>query len=351
MASIRNILNSVVGAIIKPLGLTDTVFNLIERYKIVYHNVKFGRQLKHVVKRPNAKQAKFPLFCCLRNEMHRMPYFIKYYRNMGVDHFFFIDNDSDDGFLEYIKDQEDCSVWHSKHSYRASNFGMWWCNSLLKKYGTGKWCVTVDPDEFMVYPNIENRNLPELTQHLDNINQNAMLGLMIDAYSSKDITQTYLGPNDSPFDVCPYMDRYNYTQQMNDELGNCWIQGGVRMRKFFTEKPHKAPAQNKVPLIKWRKDIRYLSSMHHTNTKDVNCTVSLDDRFLSGAIFHFKYISAIQEKIEEEMHRKEHYESGNEYKGYKDQGYSSLFDPHWSIAYINSKQLVNLKFIHRGEWF
>ena len=33
------------------------------------------------------------LFCTQRNEGVRLPYFLDYYREMGIGHFFFVDND------------------------------------------------------------------------------------------------------------------------------------------------------------------------------------------------------------------------------------------------------------------
>lgn len=43
------------------------------------------------------------LFCTQRNEAVRLPLFLKYYRDMGVNHFFFVDNDSDDGSTGYLE--------------------------------------------------------------------------------------------------------------------------------------------------------------------------------------------------------------------------------------------------------
>jgi len=298
-----------------------------------------------------SKNYQHPLFCCLRNEIHRIPHFLEYYRNLGVDHFFFIDNNSDDGFLEYMKEQKDVSVWFTKHSYRDSNFGMEWCNTILKDYGTNKWCITCDPDEFVIYPNIETRKLPELTEWMDSMNQKSLFTVMIDCYSDKSIEDTHLDQTGNPFIACPYFDKFNFVQQYNEEFGNIWLQGGVRMRTHFKFKPEKAPAQNKVPLVKWQKDYYYVSSMHHLSEKSINCSIYNDDRFVSGALFHFKYISKFKEKVTEEMHRNQHYNSGAEYKRYNESGFNSLYDQFWSIKYKDSTQLVKQKLIHKGEWF
>ena len=47
----------------------------------------------------------------LRNERVRLPYFLDYYRGIGIDHFLIVDNDSNDGSREFLADQPDVSLW------------------------------------------------------------------------------------------------------------------------------------------------------------------------------------------------------------------------------------------------
>ncbi len=89
------------------------------------------------------------LFSTQRNEGVRLPYFLRYYREMGVGHFFFVDNDSTDGSADYLAEQPDVSVWTTRASYKRSRFGMDWLNWLLLKHAHGHWALTVDPDEFI----------------------------------------------------------------------------------------------------------------------------------------------------------------------------------------------------------
>ena len=75
------------------------------------------RELKAVAKRvENIRPSDILCFSTLRNEAVRLPYFLKYYRNMGINHFVFVDNDSTDGSLEYLAAQPDVSVWTTKSS-------------------------------------------------------------------------------------------------------------------------------------------------------------------------------------------------------------------------------------------
>lgn len=106
------------------------------------------------------------VFVTQRNEKVRLPYFLDYYRNLGVRHFLFVDNSSADGSAEYLRQQPDVSLWWTDCSYKQSRFGMDWLCWLLFRYGHGHWCLTVDPDEFFVYPHCDSRPLQALTDWL-----------------------------------------------------------------------------------------------------------------------------------------------------------------------------------------
>ena len=66
------------------------------------------RELKPVVNRTATIASKDILvLSTLRNERVRLPYFLRYDRNLGVGHFLLVDNGSDDGTREYLAAQED----------------------------------------------------------------------------------------------------------------------------------------------------------------------------------------------------------------------------------------------------
>ena len=70
------------------------------------------------------------LFSTIRNEEIRLPFFLKYYRNLGIIHFILVDNHSSDGSLALLKGQPDVSIWQTEHSYKKSHFGVDWLNCL-----------------------------------------------------------------------------------------------------------------------------------------------------------------------------------------------------------------------------
>ena len=221
-----------------------------EKRFLHYRALRKRHQLTAVVNRTRKIRKRHILaFTTLRNERIRLPYFLEYYRDLGIDHFLFVDNDSDDGSREYLAEQEDCSVWTTKASYLKSRFGMDWINWLLLRYAHDHWTLTVDPDEFFVYPFCDTRPLNALTDWLDASEIRSFSAMLLDMYPKGPITAEPYREGQDPLEIASWFDAGNYTISRNWRNGNLWIQGGPRMRVFFEDDPWKAPALNKVPLV------------------------------------------------------------------------------------------------------
>jgi hypothetical protein len=292
------------------------------------------------------------LFCTQRNEGVRLPYFLNYYRDMGVNHFFFVDNDSDDGTLDYLAKQPDVSVWTTRASYKRSRFGVDWMNWLLMKYGHGHWCLTVDPDELFLYPFCDTRPLRALTDWLDASSIKSFSAMLLDMYPKGPINQhTYL-PGQNPLEIASWFDSGNYTISKNPMFGNLWIQGGPRARMFFADAPELAPALNKVPLVKWDRRYAYVSSPHNLLPRGLNLVYDeWGGEKASGVLLHTKFLSTFNAKAEEELERRQHYGASREYLAYAE---GAQADPDlwckWSEKYINWRQLEFLGLMSKGNW-
>lgn len=290
------------------------------------------------------------LATCLRNEAARMPAFADYYRRLGVGHFLVVDNGSTDGFRDWAAEQPDVSVWTTGASYKASAFGMLWLNDLLRRHARNRWCVVVDPDEFLVYPNMETRDLHALTQFLEDDRRPCMHALLIDAYSDRPLEETVLGAGADPFDVCPFFDRDGYVQFPGWGNGT-WIQGGPRQRRYFADDPGGAPALNKIPLIRWKRPYHFRHSTHDAFPRRLNRAHAEGEVSVTGALFHFKLVSALTAKAAEEAERNEHYDGGREYAHYRLPSAAEFFVPGISTRYRDPAQLVALGLMSPGRWF
>lgn len=291
-------------------------------------------------------------FVTLRNERIRLPFFLQHYRSLGVRHFLFVDNDSDDGSLDYLKAQPDVSVWWTNAGYRQARFGMDWLNWLLRRYGSGHWCLTVDPDEFLIYPHCETRPLRALTDWLESSDRRSFPAMLLDMYPKGPIDAQPYREGQDPFRIARWFDPANYTIRKNPKYGNLWIQGGPRGRSFFSQNPAAGPALNKTPLVKWHWRYVYVSSTHMLLPRSLNITYDQDGGELaSGCLLHAKFLSTFVEKAGEELQRRQHYADSQEYRAYHAglQDGIDLWCPQ-SREYRDWQQLEELGLISRGNW-
>lgn len=312
-----------------------------------------SRELRPVVRRTDGLGPKsLLLFCTLRNERERLAYFLKYYRDLGVEHFLFVDNDSDDGSREYLAAQPDTSVWTTTASYRASRFGMDWINALLGRYAHGRWALVVDVDEFFIYPFHDTRPLHALTDWLDDAGIRSFGTLLLDMYPKGPVAETTLVEGQNPLDIACWFDSANYTITRNARYRNLWIQGGPRARVHFADAPVAAPALNKIPLVKWHKDYAYASSTHMLLPRGLNLVYETSGgEKASGCLLHAKFLATLGEKAQEELARGEHYGDSREYRAY----HRAIEDEaelwcKWSERFINWRQLEIMGLMSKGNW-
>ncbi len=292
------------------------------------------------------------VFTTLRNEQVRLPFFLSYYRRMGAGHFIVVDNGSDDGSRAYLEAQPDVSLWHTAESYKQSRFGVDWMNWLLRLHGHGHWCLTVDPDEFLVFPFCDTRSLPALTDWLQASAIRSFGAMLVDMYPKGPMdAQTYRAGQD-PFEIASWFDPGNYTISRNHRFHNLWIQGGPRARVFFRDAPAKAPALNKIPLVHWDRRYVYASSTHALLPRGLNLVYDeWGGEKASGCLLHAKFLSTFAGKAEEELQRRQHYAGSREYRAYHER----LSDnpdlwTRWSERYINWRQLETLGLMSKGNW-
>ncbi|MGH1330149.1 MAG: glycosyltransferase family 2 protein [Paracoccaceae bacterium] len=291
-------------------------------------------------------------FSTLRNERIRLPYFLKYYRGLGVNHFFIVDNGSDDGSVEYLKMQPDVSLWQSGSSYKRSRFGVDWLNWLQMRYAHGHWSLVVDVDEFFVYPFCDTRPIRALTDWLDASSIRSFGAMLLDMYPKGALDAQPYAEGQDPFEIASWFDSGNYTITKNGFYGNLWIQGGPRARAFFADNPERSPALNKVPLVKWDRSYAYVSSTHSLLPRGLNLVYDeWGGEKASGCLLHAKFLDTFSAKAKEELERKQHYAASHEYKAY----HARLAENpdlwcKWSEKYINWRQLEILGLMSKGNW-
>ncbi|MEI9953256.1 MAG: glycosyltransferase family 2 protein [Pseudomonadota bacterium] len=275
------------------------------------------------------------LFTKGRNEALRMPAFVRHYRQLGVQRFFFADNASTDGTLEFLSREPDVHVFRTTNSFREARGGTDWLNALLSQFGVGNWCVTVDVDELLYYPGSERHGLQELTRYFDSQAYEAMGCLLLDLYPGGPLRDSRYVAGEDLVSAAPFFDRGPYERFAFPQCPGFNASGGVRERIFYPEsrarnlrrrlhvslyhrlllslracaRPSRcsrtarasAPCLTKVPLVRWDKDTRYLNVNHFVSNKRVAPE--------SGVLLHFKFLQDFHSRAAEEVKRGQYYDA------------------------------------------
>lgn len=323
-----------------------------KRKRLLFRALRKRRQLQVVHDRTRAiARNDILLYATIRNEAERLPYFLKHYRNLGVDHFLVVDNGSDDGSAEYLAAQDDVSLWQTSHSYRLARFGMDWLTWLMIRHAHGHWTVTVDADELLIYPDWPRRDLHELTDTLDHDRRRSMGALMLELYPKGPLSGQICERGQDPTEVLSWFDSGGYTTRYQPKLDNILIRGGVRSRMFFAADPSKAPTLSKTPLVKWNRRYVYVSSTHSVLPRRLNRVRGPQaPGAISGVLLHTKFMHTVVKRAAIEKQRREHFENCDLYEGYYD---GLIGDPvFWtpeSLRYEGWQQLVALGLMSDGR--
>jgi hypothetical protein len=236
----------------------------------------------------------------------------------------------------------------------------------VAEHGTGHWCLSIDADECLVYPDYESVSLPQFCQYLDSINADGLFSVMLDMYSEKPIAETVYERGTPFLDACPYFDRhYNFRRRMRKFPTHEFI-GGPRLRCFYPEFLEAGtlawqlpklvrtlrtrigvkseiwgvtpPMLIKIPLI------RGGTGHWVTNHK----TTPLQLAPMHGALLHFKYFSDFHDRVITARMEGQHYDTASEYARYdaalrENPALSFFYDG--SVMYTNSRDLVRRGFL------
>jgi hypothetical protein len=313
---------------------------------------KAGFYIRQVTKKVDqiGSSSGVSLILVIKDEADRVPYFLDYYRKLNVSHFFILDNQSTDDLSEVLSGQHDVTHFIVSQAYPNSRYGVDWINYIARKYCSGRWVLSIDSDELLVYPKSSYKDLNELCGYLDSIGQSKLYTPMIDMYSDKAVMSTTYTRGDNPLDKCPYFDRAGYFT-VKGGFGNPWVRGGVRMRVFNSEAPLDSPALNKFALVKWDWSTFYYRGAHTLLPKRKN-VINPDAEKLTGALLHFKFFDDLYRKSVYAVENSNHYGGSVEYSLYLKEiakMETSLTYKH-SSKYQSIETLVGAGLVNNYDW-
>ncbi len=294
-------------------------------------------RMRRVCGEPNRSlDGRVLMFAKMRNEALRLPYFLEYYRAMGVDEFFLVDNGSDDGSVEIAGAEPNVHVFSTRESFRKYGY---WMEVLLNRFGRGQWCLAADLDEILIYPGSEVIGLRQLIAHLESTDCSAMQAVLLDMYSDRPIRANAYEPGQDPLEVCRYFDP-DFDEAVKDwinpdtqQIFECLRPTGNLRRRMFGANVNLS----KIPLFKYAASTYVAPGMH-----------AIDGARLApvrGAVLHFKYLQDFNDRVVLEAGRGEHQDNAREYKLYAARvERDSSLNCYWpgSVALEHPEQLLDL---------
>jgi len=247
-----------------------------------------------------------------------------------VDHFFIVDNGSDDGTFEWLLEQGDVSLFSQTGSFSEAACGLAWANHLMARFGAGHWCVHVDIDEALAYDGREGgKSLRALTDELAAEGAESLPAFMLDIYPET------LAPLPEgvarPFDLPHFIDT-DYIFWPHELPPYRFVKGGIRGRMSGQNL-----LMTKAPLIRMRPETRYiLNNHHHTHLR-----ISRQQ----GVLLHYKFAGDIMARVDDAIARGEHYMNARFYRLLRHALDTRRIADNQSVPYTGEAQLRRLGYI------
>lgn len=268
----------------------------------------------------------------VRNEMYFLPAFLDHYRNLGVERFVLLDDQSDDGTRDYLAAQADVMTLSSGRRYgdthvaetgplagKPSPMFRVWKTLLMQKFCIGQWALCLDADEFITLP--LGWRFQDLIAKLPQGAPSAITGVMLDTYPANVSDLRAAGPFDPK--AAWYADGQRHLVYQNSTRDFRLVYPGMRARLMYRFGMTKGsrlgrlkrlllgrspyPEFNeiaKIVLMNWAMGDVFLSS--HRTTQEVN-------RWLLLPILHFKFTPDLYRRVMEAIADNQHFMGAVEY--------------------------------------
>ena len=319
----------------------------------------------------------FTVLSLLKNEFYFLPAFLQHYRRLGVQRFVFLNDNSDDGSVEYLMDQPDTILVESDHSYGDSvsipsslpqvtkNLRMMvlWRSIMHDMFADERWALQVDIDEFVHLP--EGTTFQDVVARLERENVTAAWGVMLDMYPL-DIDTLRQQEQEQHLDISAawHFDGEQHLRlrrrgegrpktvypgaraRLYDTYGMTKLYTTLGVRQLSIPKrvlrslpglrtPPKYNSLWKPVLVRWsRRNYNYFSSSHYSN--------HLYSRELLFPIQHFRFSGAIYRKMQIGIQENAYYNNSADHRLLTEL-LNVMQKTNGSFFYKYSRQLISFK--------
>lgn len=250
---------------------------------------------------------KVTIFCTVKDERIRLPWFLEYYRGLGCRDFVFIDTGSQDETVSYLKDQPDVYLYHAPaDQFAFSRSGSDWINALGPKHAMHRWILVADIDEILAWPEQDREGLEGLAIRAERLGLNRAFTPMIDVYPEDPCdTLPYYEPGEPFAERAHLMDDVVHTKALWD-AGRLILYSGPRARHAKT---------GKRPPIMTKQNFYYIEPVGYQHLGPHFDTYARPSP-LVVPFLHFKFLPDFKTRMKKAISEGQHWNNAAEYKQY-----------------------------------
>lgn len=221
--------------------------------------------------------------CAVKNDLVRMKAFIDHYKKLGAKHFIIVDNGSEDGTYEFLKEQEEVTLYLTREKYNSVAKAAW-INKVIAYNGLHKWYLVLDSDEFFQYPEMDKLNLNVYVSKLEQKKIYALKAIMIEPYPKGNLMSDELCADNFLDDYC-YFDGDASEYHCDEAMGR--YSGGIHERIFGL----KHTTRSKIPLV------FYTENRFEVGSHDIYPLNECISAPMGAVLMHYKFLPGEGEKI------------------------------------------------------
>lgn len=292
---------------------------------------------------------KLTVFSYFKDEMFFCEAFFRHYRDLGVEQFLIIDDNSTDGTQDFLRAQSDCVVLASSVPYgefikyrrldgriKVSRAGVAFKSLVQSLFFHEKFSIYVDADEFLILPP-GVRSIREVLTALGAEGRAAIVGPMVEFFAPAIHADGAIGVPPASleelleeccfFETTPLVElagNGRYTLRGPSKTEALFARYGLALTRASGVGKKHAIAHQKTPIL-YHSDTHFRLGSHRVNVP-VSDTIMLP-------LIHFVYTRNFIGKVNRAVSWGSHVDGGLKYKRYRD-----LFD---KMAAQNASMLTD----------
>lgn len=300
-------------------------------YPLIKTNLHLGKNLCYEFYRSQyfSNHSELTLFAFHRG-YGNLRHFFNYHIEKGVDRIVLLDLTTDEKIINEIKDLENLIIYRTKISNISLKEITIMLNYLRLKFGSKRWCLTLETCEYIRFPYDDEGTLPELISFLSHEYRRTLFGIIVIMYPSEYSQLKLFSPENCLNNkLIPFFDGYGYIVSYNIIKKQIEVKGGVLKRLKMESLFPEYITLNRIPIVKLGKNDIYMD-----NTS----------RLLNTALNHPSFwfhqtptccIEVYRKDIIEEIFKKKKH----------------IFSPTASIKRLNWRDFYNYGLISLGQFF